>query len=209
MKNDEKFKKKLFVEGNDDKHVILALCKRFNIQENFDIIDCNGFDNLQIQLPVRLKESEIKTIGIIVDADSDIKSRWEQVKDLLIRQGFNIPDELPKGGLIINEENNITIGVWIMPNNNLNGMLEDFITFLVPKDDNLLPIVKENLTQIEKQQLNKYIPIHKSKAVIHSWLAIQQDSGTPMGLSIKKKYLSTDEETCNKLVNWISKLFTD
>jgi hypothetical protein len=34
----EKFDKKLLVEGNDDQHVILALCKKFDIAETFDVI---------------------------------------------------------------------------------------------------------------------------------------------------------------------------
>jgi len=86
-------------------------------------------------------------------------------------------------------------------------MLEDFISFLVPHDDKLWPIVTLNLENIEKEQLNKYSLIHRSKAAIHSWLALQEDPGTPIGLSITKKYLTTDEETCSQLINWISKLF--
>jgi hypothetical protein len=207
MKNEEKFNKKLLVEGNDDKHVILALCEKFDIPEVFDVSECNGFENLLIELPVRLKQSDIETIGIIVDADSDIKLRWEQLKDLLYKHGLNVHEDLTKAGLIIKDDSKITIGVWIMPNNNLNGMLEDFMTFLVPNDDKLMPIVKENLYQIENKNLNKYKPIHHSKAVIHSWLANQENPGTPLGQSITKKYLSTDEETCLSLVNWINRLF--
>jgi len=94
-----------------------------------------------------------------------------------------------------------------MPNNNVNGMLEDFITFLVPNDDMLLPIVKDNLNIIESKQLNKYKPIHKSKAIIHSWLAIQEDPGTPMGLGITKRYLTTEEHVCSNLINWLNSLF--
>jgi len=94
-----------------------------------------------------------------------------------------------------------------MPNNNLNGMLEDFISFLVPKEDKLLPIVHSTLDDIEKKKLNKYAPIHKSKAVIHSWLSWQEDHGIPMGLGITKRYLSTDEETCSLLVKWLDELF--
>ena len=86
-------------------------------------------------------------------------------------------------------------------------MLEDFIAFLVPSDDLLLPIVRENLNDIERKNLNKYNLIHKSKAEIHSWLSLQEEPGTPFGSSITKRYLTTDEETCLKLIKWLSDLF--
>ena len=42
MKIKEKYTQKLLVEGNDDQHVIWALCEKFNIPEVFDVIDCGG-----------------------------------------------------------------------------------------------------------------------------------------------------------------------
>jgi len=204
----ENFNKKLLVEGNDDKHVIKALCKKFAITENFDVIDCSGYDNLYKGLPLRIKEAQVDTIGLIIDADTEIKDRWKSISTLLSLQGFKIPEEIPMEGLILKDNSGFKIGVWIMPNNNENGMLEDFISFLVPKEDKILPIVKNTLTNIENQGLNQYSLIHKSKATIHSWLSLQSDPGTPMGLGITKRYLTTDEETCLKLVNWLKKLYS-
>ena len=203
----ETYNQQLLVEGNDDLHVLWALCEKFKIRQSFDIIDCKGISNIYEQIPTRFKQSEIKTIGIIIDADTNLSTRWDSLKDILNKQGYNPPMELPSNGFIAQNSDNITVGVWIMPNNNLNGMLEDFIAFLVPNDDKLLPIVRTNLDNIEKEALNKYLLIHKSKATIHSWLALQEDPGTPMGLSITKKYLSTNEENCLILINWLNNLF--
>lgn len=208
MRVKEKFNAKLLVEGNDDQHVIWALCEKFSIGENFDVIDCEGVDKLYEQIPVRFKQSGINTIGIIIDADSELKKRWDSLKELLKSLGFIIPDLLPEEGLITTNTANQKAGIWIMPNNNVNGMLEDFITFLVPKDDKLLPIVNSALQNIEDKKLNKYSLTHKSKATIHSWLSWQEDPGTPMGLGITKRYLTTDEAICLKLTNWISSLFS-
>src|ERR1035437_659615 len=178
MRAKEKFNKKFLVEGNDDQHVIWALCNQFKINQTFDVLNCEGIENLFVQIPVRLKQTEVDTIGIIIDADTDLKSRWDNLKKIFKGQGIILPLELPEEGLIVKSTGSITIGIWIMPSNNVNGMLEDFIAFLVPNDDMLLPIVKDNLNIIESKQLNKYKSIHKSKAVIHSWLAIQEDPGT-------------------------------
>jgi hypothetical protein len=202
-------KKELLVEGKDDQHVIWALCKKFNIPESFDVIDCEGIEKLYDAIPVRFKQSGIKTIGIIIDADTEINSRWMAVKNILSQQDFAIPNELPREGLILLNKNDIKVGVWIMPDNNLNGILEDFISFLVPDSDELLPIVNNTLDEIENRKLNKYSLIHKSKAKIHTWLAWQETPGAPMGLSITKKYLNTNDATCLHLIEWLQALFGD
>jgi hypothetical protein len=197
----EKYKKELLVEGKDDKHVVLSLCQEFDIPKNFDVIDYEGINKLCEGIPVRLKQAKIKTLGIIIDADTDIKDRWMQIRDKFSSKGFEIGNDLPSTGLI-KSINGIKIGVWIMPDNNINGMLEDFIAFLVPNNDRLMPIVNATLDDIEGKGLNKYSHSHRTKAAIHSWLAWQKNPGTPMGLSITKRYLTTkNNELCQKFVN--------
>lgn len=208
MKIKEKYTRKLLVEGNDDQRIIWALCERFNIPEIFDVIECGGIDKLYESISLRFKQTNIETVGIIIDADTNLNDRWTSIKNLLSDQGFNVPENLPKEGLILSNDN-VKVGVWIMPNNDTNGILEDFISFLVPKDDKLLPIVDATLTEIESRKLNKYSTIHKSKAKIHSWLSWQEEPGTPMGLSITKRYLTTDNENCNQLVSWLQRLLID
>lgn len=174
--------------------------------ENFEVVDCKGIENLTDQIPVRLKESGLQTLGIMVDADTDIKSRWNSLKNKLSQSGFEIPDDIPQNGLIINNGRQ-KVGVWIMPDNRISGMLEDFIAFLVPADDSLLPIANETLNSLEERNLHMYKTSHRSKALIHTWLAWQEDPGTPLGLSITKKYVQTDIEVCRCFIDWIKNLF--
>ena len=208
MKKKEIYTQKLLVEGNDDQHVIWALCEKFNIPEVFDVIDCGGIDNLYESISLRFKQTDIETVGIIIDADIDLNKRWAYIRNLISNQGFKMPIDLPNDGLVL-LNGNIKVGVWIMPSNDTNGMLEDFVSFLVPPNDELLPIVDTTLNEIERQKLNKYALIHKSKARIHSWLSWQEDPGTPMGFSITKRYLTTDNENCKQLINWLKILFVE
>lgn len=201
-----KFNKQLLVEGNDDLHVLMALCQKFTIKQNFEIIDCKGIDKLLLQIPVRLKQSGIETLAIIIDADTDIKKRWDSLKSTFLNQEINLPNEIPTEGLI-HQTHYLTIGIWIMPNNNLNGMLEDFVTFLIPREDELLPIANQTLDLIERGNLNNYILIHKTKALIHSWLSWQEDPGVPMGLAITKRFLIAENEICNDLISWLKNTF--
>lgn len=94
-----------------------------------------------------------------------------------------------------------------MPNNELPGMLEDFIRLLVPIDDESLAFAEETLSTLESQGLQKYVPNHRAKALIHTWLAWQENPGTPLGSAITRRVLSTDTELCQHFVDWLNKLF--
>ncbi len=209
MRIEEKHKSKLLVEGNDDQHIIWALCEMFSIPENFDVIDCECYNNVIKEIHLRFKQSDLGHLGIIVDADFEFSSRWESIKNYLQKFGYSIPKSLPKEGLIVNNEENKKIGVWIMPNNSLEGKVEDFVKYLIPNEDKLLPYVEEHLSEIEEKILNPYKEKDRPKALIHSWLAIQEIPGSPMGSAITKKYLSTDNEMCLQFVNWLKRLFED
>ncbi len=198
----------LLVEGKNDLHVISALCNKISVEKNFTIIDCEGVDKLFESIPVWFKKSGLKTIGIIIDADTNISSRWILLKEIIKNLDFIVNDSIPEGGLLLTNNKGIKLGIWIMPNNKTTGMLEDFISFLVPEGDRLKSIVYETLDKVEKQGLNKYKPIHRSKAFIHNWLSYQETPGTPLGLAITKEYLTTNSETCTKLGEWLKNLFT-
>lgn len=205
------FDQHLLVEGNDDLHIIKALCKTFNIGETFDIIDCKGVNSIIDGLAVRLKSSGgVRTIGVVVDADINISNRWVSIRNILMNSNIygDIPVDIPNEGLILTpiSSDDIKFGLWIMPNNQTNGAIEDFIEFLIPENDNLLPIANSILEEIESKNLNRY-GIHRAKAKIHTWLAWQQEPGTPMGLAITKKYLTTTPYICTKFVDWLRNLY--
>ena len=200
------FPQKLLVEGKDDQHVVWALCQKFDLLQNFEVIDCEGIDNLLPQIPVLAKQSGIETIGIIIDADTDLETRWSILINILTTMGFEPPLVLPISGLVL-KNNGLKIGVWVMPNNNLHGMLEDFIAFLIPPGDQLQNIVSNTLQGLENEGINNYNKHHRSKALIHTWLAWQEDPGTPMGLAITKKYLSTDFDHCKLFIEWLGSMF--
>lgn len=202
----------LLVEGSDDLHVITAICAKFNVKESFTIKDCNGVDKLLDSLPVRLKgDGETKVIGIVLDADTDAAARWGKLRKILTDSGkyTDIPQECPDSGLVIMPalHGDMTFGAWIMPDNSTAGMIEDFAAVLIPEGDDLIPLADKALQHLEAGNMNRYKLAHHAKARIHTWLAWQETPGTPMGLAITKKYLTTDPPICQKFVDWINCLF--
>lgn len=207
MKSKEKHNAKLLVEGKDDLHIIIALCQKCCIEENFDLIDCEGRNNLLEQIAVRFKQSGIQTVGIVIDADTDTNATWQELKARLKNSGFTqLPNQLPQQGFI-HSENGLKTGIWVMPDNNSKGMIEDFMIRLIPKNDVLLPIAETVLDDIEQRNVHKYKSIHRAKAKIHTWLAWQEEPGNPFGLAIKKGNLNTNDTICQSFVDWIRNLF--
>jgi hypothetical protein len=96
-----------------------------------------------------------------------------------------------------------------MPDNQLKGMLEDFIAMLVPAADTLMPVVDCSLAYLEQNGLNLYAEAHKPKTKIRTWLAWQKDPETSRGTAISKKILETDNEICRKFIEWLTKLFKE
>ncbi|MGB3781191.1 MAG: DUF3226 domain-containing protein [Tunicatimonas sp.] len=205
----ENFDNKLLVEGNDDQHVVWAICKQFQVKKTFDVIDLEGVDNLMEDLLVRPKQADISRLGIVLDADNDLRGQWQQLRDRLAKFGYQLPDSPTPWVTIVTTNGLPQVGIWLMPNNQDSGMIEDFIRFLVPAGDESLALAEETIHALEARSLQRYIPNHHAKALIHTWLAWQEDPGTPLGQAITKKYLTTDNDLCQQFAAWLNRLFND
>ena len=205
------FPQKLLVEGKTDQHVVLALCGHYHVAENFNVDDCDGIANLLERLSMMLTNpTNLKTIGIIIDADNDIKARLDQIKSILEPYGYDVPDELQLSGLICpsSDSDYPKLGLWLMPDNVHLGMVEDFALSLASPDDVLLKEAEDELQRIEETGNNLYSSIHHSKAKIHTYLAWQKEPGCPIGLSITKHVLDPNHPIAQNFVqNWLMPLF--
>lgn len=219
----------LLVEGTDDLHVLAHIFKvhghegkiTIRDQEGVDKLkkrlDENLFNNLLEDLPVELKGSEVTALGIIVDADLDVKSRWESLANRLKDLKYeDVPDLPEKDGTICKGKDLPKIGVWLMPDNTLPGILEDFVKLLVPDEQkNLLQRAIEAVDGIpEEERLfitkdsHKTLSDRTAKAQIHTYLAWQERPGVPFGIAIREKFLKADSQHAAILMNWITKLFS-
>ena len=203
---------KLLVEGNEDVHVILAFWNNAKLPEKFDIIDCHNITNLLDILKLRLTTPQThKRIGIVVDADTKISARWDAIRNRLDATGkYKCKNlQLPSDGLILNsiDPEYPTIGVWVMPNNNLPGMLEDFVVTLSEPGDPLMEKTDDVLRQLESEGIQKYKAVHRTKAKIHTYLAWQDEPGKPMGTSITAHVLNPNRPNGQLFLDWLKRLF--
>lgn len=198
--------KKLIVEGTSDLFAIAELRNSVGLDDNFDIVVLNSITNLEKEINVRLKSSELTTLGIVIDADLNATKIWNEIQRIFDSNSISLPSDIPAEGLIINSIY-IKIGVWIMPNNQLNGTLEDFLHYLIPNDDLVMDEVEVHIQNVESKSLQKYNANNRSKAKIHSWLALQESPGTPIGKAINYKYFNTNNPECKTFTDWLDKLY--
>ncbi len=213
----------VLVEGKNDKHVVQNLCRRHGLAilvqepdegtklrlgDSEDADTASGLARLLFRVTARLKEPGLEPIGVVLDADLDILERWQRLRGRLMANGYlAIPERPIPTGWISVEANLRRIGVWLMPDNQQSGILEDFVATLIPDDDPLRPRAVAVLFEIEQEQLNRYPIEQRAKALIHTWLAWQEFPGLPMGLAITVRALGHDSPTALAFVAWLRRLF--
>lgn len=210
--------RKLIVEGKNDGIVICTLCHRHDIAAHKfeakqrpprDEIACKGIgsiEKLRDQIDVELLESDLEVMGIIVDADTDLQARWDSLCSRLRECGYSqLPRQPDARGTIIEEPGKVRLGIWIMPNNRLDGMLEDFVAFLIPPADKLWGYVQTCVENISPDE--RPFGSHEAKAKIHTWLAWCEQPGTPLGSAIQRRYLDAHVPEALEFVAWIRRLF--
>lgn len=202
----------LLVEGKDDQHVIWSLLAHYQIPEIFDVHDCDGVDNLLHDVSLRLTTPTMyKHIGVVMDADVNLQGRYDALRSILESTGkYDLSQfTLSEGGISIvpMDDNFPLFGLWLMPDNRSNGMLEDFVMALADADDELMRESDAVLSSLEHRSLNRYAPIHRSKAKIHTYLAWQEEPGKPIGQAITAKVLHAESESAKVFVEWIKSVF--
>lgn len=197
----------LLVEGKDDEHVLYALFVHYQLPETFAVKNKQGVNNLLETLEVELLASELERLGIVIDADADLAGRWQALVAILQRLGYqNMPSKPDPDGTIILQTGKPMVGIWLMPDNSIPGILEDFISFLVPSGDSLWSRAERCVDEIPKPE-RLFSVGNTIKAHLYTWLAWQHDPGTPLGLAITKRYLIADSPHAVKLITWIRTLF--
>jgi hypothetical protein len=203
-------KRILMVEGKNDRHVVYAIRDAHAIPEVFEVQAFEGDDKLLDAIPGKIKEPNVTRLAVILDADEKgIDHRWDQLKH---RLGQTLPPVAPPNqpdpnGTHIPIPEGPFFSVWLMPDNRRPGMLEDFLAFLIPDGDDLLPQVDGFLDGLPRPR--RFQNVHLPKARLHCWLALQETPGRPFGTAITARYLRADRDVVQPFVQWLRKALVD
>lgn len=205
----------MIVEGYEDLHTVVHLMKRHVIwpddksQRPVEISIGSSVDEIlnRSYLYPKLKQSGLKRLGIMFDADADLAGRWNSLRSLVLEFFPSIPDQLPQEGLVVDSPDGQRLGVWIMPDNKSSGMLETFLRYLVPAQESQLWDAAKCSAEAAKAKGAIYISAHTDKANIHTWLAWQNPPGERFGLAITKSLLDSNSLYARPFVDWFINLF--
>ncbi len=200
----------LLVEGTDDEHVLKHICGNRGIP-HLDIAKSDGADKLIESLAVRLTlREEGDVIGVVIDADTEISNRWQSIQNRITEVGYqDVPNQPDPAGTILDPPAGTLLprlGVWIMPNNQTSGILEDFLGFLVPQPTILFDHVRDSVAAIPEGE-RRFKPLDEPKVLIHTWLAWQEEPGRPFGTAITARFLDPNVPEVDVLVAWLNRLF--
>lgn len=192
----------LLVEGQDDLHVIEHFLHTRRMNLPTQLIQAGGVTRLLELFSTTVTSGAHSVIAAVIDADSDRRARWQSLRDRFDDIGYQLPQEPDPQGTIIHGKR--TVGVWLMPDNELPGTIENFIELLIPGDDTLWPHVRATVAAIPEPR--RFSTSATIKAEIHTWLAWQEEPGTRMGAAIRQRYLGIDGVIADAFAAWVQRL---
>ena len=216
----------LLVEGQDDQHFIQQLWNKHYYQKQskalfytnqkppFGILDKKGAPSLISGITEEIDVPDREVLGILVDADNDFNEQWRKITGEL-QTATKHPQAIPKHpdpmGTIINNykvgagKRELRIGIWIMPDNESPGELEDFAAKMVPEDDPVWPSSREYIANIPEEN-RKFDSDKAPKAELFAWLATRKEPGR-MGAAIGADDLSLNNQPSKTFLKWLTALF--
>jgi hypothetical protein len=197
----------LMVEGTDDEHVVKHVCDCHGLGKIDTIRPYQGRQALLDAIHVRLKESDIGALGILLDADEDLQARWQAVGDQLRKSGYTVPVMPEEEGTVLPPPESTLlpkVGIWLMPNNKVPGILEDFLRFLVPPRDALLAHADAAIANLPERRFSNSVC---AKALLHTWLAWQKEPGKPYGQAVTARYLDASLPAGKDFADWLKRTF--
>lgn len=196
----------LLVEGQDDKHVIQHLCVQCQPMPEFHIVDKGGIQELLDSIIQEARVSGRKALGILLDVNADFNARWSAVADRLRREDIEVPHTPEQTGTLIDGTiRTPRIGVWLMPDNEIPGELEDFVAEMIPGDDPVWPRARRYIDSIPEID-RKFSEKKTQRARVHAWLATREDP-RQMGAAIGARDLHVDGALSTKFADWLRELF--
>jgi len=200
-------KRVLLVEGKNDCHVIMALCEHYAVPETFGIYECGSDTQLLKRLNALISQPDPpEMIGVVLDADTDVANRWMSLQGKLRHYNYNFPQSPSVNGTVVHSNEEATqLGIWLMPNNQEAGMLEDFCAQMI--DAKAKSIAEYCVDYAQSEGVCTFKSVHKTKAIVHTYLAWQDEPGRRLGQAITCQALRAETETAASFIGWLNQLF--
>jgi len=213
----------LLVEGKSDEAFYREVCKGKALNIDVKVApprdlggaanNKEGVFNFLPTLLSQLADGRLERLAIVVDADYQAEHglgyqrTLERVRHIVSDYRF-VPANRPNiaGSLFRSEDGLHDLGLWVMPDNRADGMLENWIKSGIAETENALMRLAENATGALEQP--KFKPIHREKADVATWLAWQAAPGRGAEYIIQAGLLDLQSVQFTQFAAWLSHIFS-
>lgn len=216
----------LLVEGEADRSFFEVMCQHFSINPVIRVAaprdltasltirnTKEGVFNLLPELLKQLNDGTTEKLAVVVDADSlanggGFQKARDRVGSIVNPAGFDLVPDWNAAGLVFGHNDGLNdLGLWVMPDNTGEGMLENWINqCLHPNEDALYQHARESIDAIPGAP--KFKPLHRSKAEVATWLAWQKMPGHGLYNAANPALLNTNAPLYAGLEAWLKHVFS-
>ena len=174
-----------------------------------------------------IKQQGREALGIIADANGlepdDDNHPWRLIKIRLKEnlEDVTLPEQLSREGLILPDvaskespRSTLRLGIWLMPDNESKGELENFFMRLIHQDNSTWNHAEEYINQYTMEQAENRQggfdvekPYKVSKAKVYAWLATRKKPGKMAAAISANHGLDLNSELAQRFAQWLEKLF--
>ena len=192
--------KLLLVEGTHEEKFFQRVFKKENIN-NVQILNIVGKTRFREQLEILPKMDgffNIKSIGLVRDADENFEGAFTSLVNALKNAGISHPQKAMEF-----TDSNPRVGIFITPDNQNSGSLEDLCLNSVQSDP-VLSCANDYLECLKKIK-NAEHP-HKAKALVQVYLAKEDDGDIHMGSASERGVWDLENSSFLPIINFVKML---
>jgi hypothetical protein len=205
----------LLVEGKNDLHAVVSLMRHHMDwpdqadRRPVEIKEKEGIESILAPgyITAEIKSAVIKRLGIIIDADKSVATRYDQIRYSAGPEFSEFPPEMPEIGLILERPDGKRLGLWIMPDNRSDGTLETFLRYLVPERSGSLWNFAEESANSAREHGASYREVDQLKSQLHTFLAWHDPPGLPFGTALRCRVLDPSSTQAASFVAWFRELY--
>lgn len=210
----------LLVEGESDRAFFELICKKLALDAFVQVAapkDLTGSHNSKEGvfscLPIELKnlgDGQTTRLAVVLDADSEpnggFQAARDRINEIVEPFGYRLSSGNAGGSIYQNDDGLADLGLWVMPNNAQEGMLEDWIKSCMPSDEQAL--FMHAISAIDALPAPpKFNTIHRSKAEVATWLAWQKRPGHGLYRIVQDDLIDTGSLLYLELSAWLKHVF--
>lgn len=214
----------LLVEGEADEGLFFAICRKAGLGVKVTVGkpskfggEGSGKGNALQLLPTlieQMRDGQISRLAMVVDADfkeSDGLGFYDtlgKVTETLKEQNYKVSATLkarPGGYCFKHSDGLPDFGLWIMPNNATDGLLEDFIKNSISASQKVL--LKKAVDVVGKIKTPLFKPIHQSKADVATWMAWQKVPGQALHGVVGGDLVDFTSGEAKQLMDWLQGIY--